>query len=212
MSPKELNELAAAVEDLSKWLTDKLKGNTQYGAYSMSVLGEEAVTYFTERAVMTFFKGNWKRKKNETLRELLGRMVISDMGHAQRDYKNKGEVMIRSMDDDHARLEAVEQATLEWEEGLERLELAREVAYDIAAGRRVAARTLVVATPAETLEEMTVMMIMMMSLTIRPLGQWAAVQGIARQPFFCSFFLVLFGDVELITYFCQPKRMITSDD
>ena len=135
MSPKELKELAAAVEDLSKWLTDKLKGNTQYGAYSMSVLGEEAVTYFTERAVMTFFKGNWKRKKNETLRELLGRMVISDMGHAQRDYKNKGEVMIRSMDDDHARLEAVEQATLEWEEGLERLELAREVAYDIAAER-----------------------------------------------------------------------------
>lgn len=135
MSPKELKELAAAVEDLSKWLTDKLKGNTQYGAYSMSVLGEEAVTYFTERAVMTFFKGNWKRKKNETLREFLGRMVISDMGHAQRDYKNKGEVMIRSMDDDHARLEAVEQATLEWEEGLERLELAREVAYDIAAER-----------------------------------------------------------------------------
>ena len=135
MSPKELKELAAAVEDLSKWLTDKLKGKTQYGAYSMSVLGEEAVTYFTERAVMTFFKGNWKRKKNETLREFLGRMVISDMGHAQRDYKNKGEVMIRSMDDDHARLEAVEQATLEWEEGLERLELAREVAYDIAAER-----------------------------------------------------------------------------
>jgi hypothetical protein len=135
MSPKELKELAAAVEDLSKWLTDKLKGNTQYGAYSMSVLGEEAVTYFTERAVMTFFKGNWKRKKNETLREFLGRMVISDMGHAQRDYKNKGEVMIRSMDDDQARLEAVEQATLEWEEGLERLELAREVAYDIAAER-----------------------------------------------------------------------------
>lgn len=135
MSPKELKELAAAVEDLSKWLTDKLKGETQYGPYSMSVLGEEAVTYFTERAVMTFFKGNWKRKKNETLREFLGRMVISDMGHAQRDYKNKGEVMIRSMDDDHARLEAVEQATLEWEEGLERLELAREVAYDIAAER-----------------------------------------------------------------------------
>ena len=135
MSPKELNELAAAVEDLSKWLTDKLKGNTQYGAYSMSVLGEEAVTYFTERAVMTFFKGNWKRKKNETLREFLGRMVISDMGHAQRDYKNKGEVMIRSMDDNQARLEAVEQATLEWEEVLERLELAREVAYDIAAER-----------------------------------------------------------------------------
>lgn len=135
MSPKELKELAAAVEDLSKWLTDKLKGNTQYGAYSMSVLGEEAVTYFTERAVMTFFKGNWKRKKNETLREFLGRMVISDMGHAQRDYKNKGEVMIRSMDDNQARLEAVEQATLEWEEVLERLELAREVAYDIAAER-----------------------------------------------------------------------------
>lgn len=135
MSPKELMELAAAVEDLSKWLTDKLKGNTQYGAYSMSVLGEEAVTYFTERAVMTFFKGNWKRKKNETLREFLGRMVISDMGHAQRDYKNKGEVMIRSMDDNQARLEAVEQATLEWEEVLERLELAREVAYDIAAER-----------------------------------------------------------------------------
>lgn len=135
MSPKELKELAAAVEDLSKWLTDKLKGNTQYGAYSMSVLGEEAVTYFTERAVMTFFKGNWKRKKNETLREFLGRMVISDMGHAQRDYKNKGEVMIRSMDDNQARLEAVEQATLEWEEVLERLELAREVAYDIAEER-----------------------------------------------------------------------------
>lgn len=135
MSPKELKELAAAVEDLSKWLTDKLKGNTQYGAYSMSVLGEEAVTYFTERAVMTFFKGNWKRKKNETLREFLGRMVISDMGHAQRDYKNKGEVRIRSMDDDQARLEAVKQATLEWEEVLERLELAREVAYDIAQER-----------------------------------------------------------------------------
>ena len=135
MSPKELKELAAAVEDLSKWLTDKLKGETQYGPYSMSVLGEEAVTYFTERAVMTFFKGNWKRKKNETLREFLGRMVISDMGHAQRDYKNKGEVMIRSMDDNQARLEAVEQATLEWEEVLERLELAREVAYDIAAER-----------------------------------------------------------------------------
>ena len=135
MSPKELKELAAAVEDLSKWLTDKLKGETQYGPYSMSVLGEEAVTYFTERAVMTFFKGNWKRKKNETLREFLGRMVISDMGHAQRDYKNKGEVRIRSMDDNQARLEAVEQATLEWEEVLERLELAREVAYDIAAER-----------------------------------------------------------------------------
>ena len=135
MSHKELKELAAAVEDLSKWLTDKLKGETQYGPYSMSVLGEEAVTYFTERAVMTFFKGNWKRKKNETLREFLGRMVISDMGHAQRDYKNKGEVMIRSMDDNQARLEAVEQATLEWEEVLERLELAREVAYDIAAER-----------------------------------------------------------------------------
>ena len=135
MSPKELKELAVAVEDLSKWLTDKLKGETQYGPYSMSVLGEEAVTYFTERAVMTFFKGNWKRKKNETLREFLGRMVISDMGHAQRDYKNKGEVMIRSMDDNQARLEAEEQATLEWEEVLERLELAREVAYDIAAER-----------------------------------------------------------------------------
>jgi hypothetical protein len=135
MSPQGLKELTAAVEDLSNWLTDKMKGKTQYGAFSMRVLGEEAVTYFTERAVMTFFKGNWKRKKNETLREFLGRMVISDMGHAQRDYKNKGEVMIRSMDDNQARLEAVEQATLEWEEGLERLELAREVAYDIAAER-----------------------------------------------------------------------------
>ena len=90
--------------EIKKSVLIELKGKTQYGAYSMSVPGEEAVTYFTERAVM------------------------------------------------------------------------------------------------------------MMSLTIRPLYQRALVQAIAREPFFCSFFLVLFGDVELITYFCQAKRMITFDD
>lgn len=135
MSPQGLKELTAAVEDLSNWLTDKMKGKTQYGAFSMRVLGEEAVTYFTERAVLTYFKGNWKRKKNETLRVFLGRMVMSDMGHALRDYKEKGRVKICSMDDDEARLEAEEQATLEWEEMLERLELAREIAYDMAEDR-----------------------------------------------------------------------------
>ena len=135
MSPQGLKELTAAVEDLSNWLTDKMKGKTQYGAFSMRVLGEEAVTYFTERAVLTYFKGNWKRKKNETVRVFLGRMVMSDMGHALRDYKEKGRVKICSMDDDEARLEAEEQATLEWEETLERLELAREIAYDMAEDR-----------------------------------------------------------------------------
>lgn len=135
MGPKGMKELTAAVEDLSKWLTDRLKGKTKYGAFSLSALGEEAVTYFTQRAVLTFFKGKWIRKKGESLRELLGRIVISDMGHALRRYKEKGEAKIYSMDDDKAKLESIELATLEWEEMLERLEQAREIAYDIAEER-----------------------------------------------------------------------------
>ena len=79
MGPQGVKELTAAVEDLSKWLTEYLKGKTQYGAFSMSVLGEEPVTYFTERAVLKFVEGTWERKKNETLREILGRIVISDI-------------------------------------------------------------------------------------------------------------------------------------
>ena len=39
MGPQGVKELTAAVEDLSKWLTEYLKGKTQYGAFSMSVLG-----------------------------------------------------------------------------------------------------------------------------------------------------------------------------
>lgn len=63
MGTQGVKELTAAVEDLSKWLTEYLKGKTQYGAFSMSVLGEEPVTYFTERAVLKFFEGTWERKR-----------------------------------------------------------------------------------------------------------------------------------------------------
>jgi hypothetical protein len=70
---------------------------------------------------------------------------------------------------------------------LRRAQVQAEPALAVAVSR-VVARTLVEATPAETLAEMTVMMVMMMSLTTRPLGQCgAAVQRIARQPFFVLF-------------------------
>ena len=57
----------------------------------------------------------------------------------------------------------------------------------VAAVSRVAARTLVVAIPVGRTPE--VMMVMMMSLTTRPVGQRAFVQGIAREPIFCFFSL-----------------------
>ena len=104
---------------------------TQYGAFSMSVLGEEPVTYFTERAVLKFFEGTWERKKNETLREILGRIVISDMGHALRDWKKKGGAQLCSMDEE-GMLRIVEEATQEWEENLLQKEIIRRIGYDIA--------------------------------------------------------------------------------
>jgi len=131
MGPQGVKELTAAVEDLSKWLTEYLKGKTQYGAFSMSVLGEEPVTYFTERAVLKFYEGTWERKKNETLREILGRIVISDMGHALRDRKKKGGVQLCSMDEE-GMLRIVEEATQEWEENLLQKEIIRKIGYDIA--------------------------------------------------------------------------------
>lgn len=67
MSPEEIEELKKAVSDLSDYLTSLLRNQTQYGAYSMSALGEEAVTYFTRRAIVTFFKGTWERYKNEII-------------------------------------------------------------------------------------------------------------------------------------------------
>jgi DNA-binding transcriptional regulator YiaG len=67
MSPEEIDELKNAVSDLSDYLTSLLRNQTQYGAYSMSALGEEAVTYFTRRAIVTFFKGTWERYKNEII-------------------------------------------------------------------------------------------------------------------------------------------------
>ena len=131
MGPQGVKELTAAVEDLSKWLTEYLKGKTQYGAFSMSVLGEEPVTYFTERAVLKFFEGTWERKKNETLREILGRIVISDMGHALRKWKKKGEARLCSMDEE-GMLRIVEEATQEWEENLLQKEIIRKIGYEIA--------------------------------------------------------------------------------
>ena len=114
-----------------KWLTEYLKGKTQYGAFSMSALGEEPVTYFTERAVITFFEGTWKRRKNETTREFLGRIVISDMGHALRKWKKKGEARLCSMDEE-GMLRIVEEATQEWEENLLQKEIIRKIGYEIA--------------------------------------------------------------------------------
>ena len=131
LSPQGIKEVIAAMEDISKWLTEYLKGKTQYGAFSMSALGEEPVTYFTERAVITFFEGTWKRRKNETTREFLGRIVISDMGHALRKWKKKGEARLCSMDEE-GMLRIVEEATQEWEENLLQKEIIRRIGYDIA--------------------------------------------------------------------------------
>ena len=52
------------------------------------------------------------------------------------------------------------------------------------------------------------------TIEVMPVWKWLLAEGRdnngycskTREPFFCSFFLVLFGDVELITYFCQPKE------
>ena len=131
LSPQGIKEVIAAMEDISKWLTEYLKGKTQYGAFSMSALGEEPVTYFTERAVITFFEGTWKRRKNETTREFLGRIVISDMGHALRKWKKKGEARLCSMDEE-GMLRIVEEATQEWEENLLQKEIIRKIGYEIA--------------------------------------------------------------------------------
>jgi hypothetical protein len=132
MGPQGVKELTAAVEDISRWLTDYLRGRTQYGAFSMHVLGEEPVAYFTERAVLKFYEGTWKRKKNETLREILGRIVISDMGHALRDWEKNGGALLCSIDDNKDMLKAVEEATMQLNETLLERETLRKIGYDIA--------------------------------------------------------------------------------
>ena len=98
----------------------------------MHVLGEEPVAYFTERAVLKFYEGTWKRKKNETLREILGRIVISDMGHALRDWEKNGGALLCSIDDNKDMLKAVEEATMQLNETLLEKETLRKIGYDIA--------------------------------------------------------------------------------
>ena len=134
MSPEQLDELKDAVEDLSNFLTDFLRGQTKYGAYSMAALGEEAVTYFTQRAVVTFFEGTWERYEGETTREYLGRIVFGDMGHALDRWKNKmREAQFWSMDENEKKQHAdMERANQELVDTLARLELARKIAYDVA--------------------------------------------------------------------------------
>lgn len=137
MSPEEIDELKKAVSDLSDYLTSLLRNQTQYGAYSMSALGEEAVTYFTRRAIVTFFKGTWERYKNETMREFLGRIVCSDMGHAYDCWKDKmREAQFCSMDEDNRKQHAsMEQSNQELMESLKRLAVARDIGYSVAEER-----------------------------------------------------------------------------
>lgn len=127
------NEVRKALRFLGYWLTYKLKDRTESGAFSELVLGEPAVKYFSRRAIMKLWTGDWQWKEDLSLTKQLIRIARSDMSHHVRDWKKAHEPELSAMsnmtDSQLAKMELVNQ---EFAEDLEGREKTKDMAYEIA--------------------------------------------------------------------------------
>ena len=107
------NDVKKALRLLALWMTYKLKDRTDSGAFSDLVLGEPAVKYFSRRAIMKLWTGDWQWKKDLTLAEQLIRIAKSDMSHHVRDWQKNHEPELSAMsnmtDAQMAKMELVNQ-------------------------------------------------------------------------------------------------------
>lgn len=62
-----VKEQEAARKDLMEYVIRNLCGRTIYGAHSMWILGEDAVTHYTQMAWLKLAEGWWLWKENKTL-------------------------------------------------------------------------------------------------------------------------------------------------
>ena len=85
-----LEERVSALEFAGDWLTDYLDGKIDYGAFSEGAIGCPAVEFFTMRAFEKLMSGRWKWKEGKKMSTLMIDIMLSDMVHWVRDWKNNG--------------------------------------------------------------------------------------------------------------------------
>lgn len=81
-------EKAAALSTLRKYVKDNLKGRTQYGAHSTTVLGCEPEDYYIQKAWEKLYNGYWEWKKGRTLAGQLCGIASNLLQKQVKKYRN----------------------------------------------------------------------------------------------------------------------------
>ena len=84
-------EKQLAVKELREYVKENLRGRTQYGAHSASVLGVEAEDYYLQKAWEKLYYGVWEWKEGRTLGGQLKKIASCLMQKQVKKWRNMEE-------------------------------------------------------------------------------------------------------------------------
>jgi len=126
-----LEEKGKALKKLARWITYEIihKGfNLEYGPFSFSAMGGNAVEVISQECYDALFTGEWHWKPKRELSSMLIEIAKSKMGHMIRDWHNQGHPDIKLASEMSYR----EQVEMDIARQYEAEAGMRELGYDIA--------------------------------------------------------------------------------
>lgn len=124
-------EKKKAMRNLARWVTSEITNrgfNLNYGPFSFSAMGGNAVEVISEECYEALFCGEWHWKETRNLTSMLIQIAKSKMCHIVRDYYKNGEPEMMLTSQMNPRQEVEMEMAYQWEmeAGM------RELGYDIA--------------------------------------------------------------------------------
>lgn len=85
-------EWSETIKKLGVYILRKIRGKTEYGAHSESVLGMSALDYYTGEAIEALLSGEWEWKEDMTLSYQLTRIAWSKISAQVEKYRPRKEL------------------------------------------------------------------------------------------------------------------------
>lgn len=145
ISPEEWARLEAvtpqekekALKKLARWITYEIvhRGfDLDYGPFSFSVLGGNAVEVISQECYDALFTGEWHWKPTRELSSMLIEIAKSKMGHMIRDWYSQGHPDIRLTGQMSYREEVEMDVARQWEAEANMRELGYDIARSVVGG------------------------------------------------------------------------------
>lgn len=115
-----LEEKQKALKELARWVSWQIKKrgfSLNFGPFSFSAMGGDAVQVISQECYDALFGGDWHWNPNRSLASMLIQIAKSKMGHIIRDWDNAGkpELMVESglSHEEQMEVEAAQQWAME---------------------------------------------------------------------------------------------------